>query len=135
MGRKRDAADRPAAADGAIEALRRFALALPGTDEGVACAGTALEKRTLRTGGKAFLFLGRGDAMLKVGASLAEARRFAAKDPAGCRAGGGGWVTVRIGEDAVVPLPVLERWIAESHGLMAPAARVAGAPGRGARKR
>jgi hypothetical protein len=128
MAAKRRAAGGSAGPDAASQALRRIALRHAGTEEGVACAGTALEKRTIRAGKKAFLFLGRGDAMLKVRESLAEAQRFAAKDPAGCRAGGGGWVSVRIGEDGVVPLPVLEKWIAESYRLMAPPARAAAGP-------
>jgi hypothetical protein len=48
-----------------IQSLRQIALRLPGTEEGVACAGTSLEKRTIKVRGKAFLFLGAGDAMLK----------------------------------------------------------------------
>ncbi len=41
-----------------VEALRKLALALPEVEEGVSCAGTALERRTVKVRDKAFVFLG-----------------------------------------------------------------------------
>ena len=41
------------------------ALKLPGTIEDVACEGTALESRSFKVNGKAFLFVGMRDARLK----------------------------------------------------------------------
>ena len=48
------------------ETLRRVALRYPEAEEGVACEGTAAEKRTIKARGKAFLFLGATGAMLKL---------------------------------------------------------------------
>ena len=106
---------------GPLDALRARALGFAETGEAVACKGTALEKRTVTVRGKAFLFLGARDAMLKLGDSLAEARRLAAKDPARYRAGASGWVKVTLGaDDAAAPEP-LARWVEESYRLLAPA--------------
>ncbi len=105
--------------------LRKIALRLPGTEEGVACEGTALEKRTIRTGGKAFLFLGANDATLKLRDSLDEVVRLAANEPSRYRAGSSGWVTVKL--DGEAPAARLRSWIAESHALFAkkPASKAA----------
>ena len=102
-----------------MQALRNLALKYPGTEEGVACEGTSLEKRTIKAGGKAFLFLGPRDAMLKLRDSLPEATRLASKEPGRYKVGGSGWVTVTLAEP--VPLDVLKRWIDESYRLLAPA--------------
>jgi hypothetical protein len=102
-----------------IEALRKFALGLPGAEESVACAGTAIEKRTVKSGGKAFLFLGSKDLMLKLGPSLAKARELAAADPERCRAGAGGWVNIRFATGMPLPAARLRQWVAESHALLA----------------
>lgn len=90
--------------------LGALAKSLPGVDEGVACAGTALESRTFRVNGKAFLFVSQKEARLKLAASLAEAARL------GCAAGANGWVKIAL--DAPPPAKVLARWIAESHALL-----------------
>jgi len=50
-----------------VKALRKLALGYPGTEEGVACEGTALEKRTVKARGKAFVFLGVSEVLLKLG--------------------------------------------------------------------
>jgi len=103
------------------EALRRLALQLPMAEEGIACAGTALEKRTIKAGSKAFLFLGATDAMLKLSDSLAEAEKYAVQEPESCKVGAHGWVTAKIGgARGAVPLDVLQRWTLESYGLLAP---------------
>lgn len=111
------------------KALRALALRHPGVEEGVACEGTVLEKRTLRVGGKAFLFLGPRDAMLKLRESLAEATRLTKEEPARYRAGAGGWVKVSFGPEAPADFALLARWIAESHRVLgdasAPAKRKA----------
>ncbi len=112
-------------------ALRKIALRLPDTEEGVACEGTALEKRTLRAGGKAFLFLGVGDAMLKLRESLDEAAGLAAKEPGRYRVGANGWVTVKLDG---APAGRLEAWIAESRALVAGSARSATKPSPRGRK-
>lgn len=101
-----------------MQALRKLALRLPGTEEGVACAGTALEARTIRAGSKAFLFLRPQEARLKLDASLKEAAARASKEPGRYVVGKGGWVLIRL-DDSKDALEVLGRWIAESHGLFA----------------
>lgn len=119
------------------QALARFALRLEGADESVACAGTALEKRTVRVRGKAFVFLGARDVLLKLGESLPEARALAKAEPGRFRAGSGGWVTIRVDAPDPPPLALLERWVRESHALLAaaPAKPRAGKAARGARSR
>jgi hypothetical protein len=115
--------------------LARFALGLAGVEESIACAGTVIEKRTAKVRGKAFLFLGPSDAMLKLRELLPEASKLAKKDPR-IRAGAGGWVSVRWAEGAPPPLPLMKRWIRESHALFAasvPARKKRGAPERSAR--
>jgi hypothetical protein len=102
-----------------LEALRKLALALPGTDEGIACAGTALESRTVRAGGKAFLFLGPKEIRLKLGESLTEARRLAAKHPGSVKVGKGEWVSIGRGDLGAVPLAVMTTWVKESRDLIA----------------
>jgi hypothetical protein len=107
--------------DGApTETLRIAALRLPETAEGVACEGTALEKRTITARGKAFLFLGPTNAMLKLGASVAEATALAANEPNRYRVGAHGWVTVTFGAGASLPAGLMARWVEESYRLVAP---------------
>lgn len=87
-----------------------IAKSLAAVDEGVACVGTALESRTFRVKGKAFLFVSQREARLKLATSLAEAARL------GCSAGANGWVKIAL--DAQPHASVLKRWIAESHALL-----------------
>jgi len=108
----------PSASKAEIESLRRFAMGLPRAEESVACAGTAIEKRTVKAGGKAFLFLGSKDLMLKFGPSLAQARKLAEADPERCKAGKGGWVSLRFESGMPLPAARLRAWIAESHAIL-----------------
>ena len=98
-----------------MDALWDAATRTPGVESGVACAGTAVETRTAKVRGKAFLFLRPQDARFKLAASAAEASR----PGSGCKVGAGGWCHVVLGAADTPPLEVMERWIAESHGLMA----------------
>lgn len=100
-----------------MKALRAAAMKLPGVEEGVACEGTAIEKRTVKVNGKAFLFLGTGDAMLKLDGSLTAATKLAEKTPARYRVGKGGWVKIVFTDDDAPPIPLISKWIAESHAL------------------
>lgn len=93
--------------------LAVLAAALPDTEQGLACAGTSLESRTFHVRRKTFLFLSRTQARLKLDASAAEARKL------GIPVGANGWVTMQL--DSLPPAPVLKRWFAESHSLVAPA--------------
>lgn len=102
--------------------LRSIALALPGVDEGIACAGTALESRTYRVNEKSFLFVSEKTARLKLSASCAEARRL------GCEVGASGWVKLAL--DGLPAAGVLRRWIRESHALAAGGSGAKGAPER-----
>jgi hypothetical protein len=100
-----------------MKALRRAALRHPDVHEGVSCEGTSLEKRTVKAGNKAFVFLGIADVMVKLRASLPEARRMARKDPSRYKAGAHGWVTARFTDDETPPVALLHRWIDESYEL------------------
>ena len=111
MARQKTRSNRP------MQALRKLALEFPGTEEGVACEGTPIERRTIKTVGKAFLFLGVGDAMFKLGASLPAASKLAMKEPDHYKAGKSGWVKVIFGNEPP-PLARLEKWIGESYQLM-----------------
>ncbi len=102
-----------------IDALRAHALGLSGAEEGIACQGTALEKRTVHVKKKAFVFLGADHVMVKLHDSLEDAKRLAAQDPAAYRAGANGWVTIRFVDGQALPVEVVSRWIDESHRLLA----------------
>jgi hypothetical protein len=111
-----------------LEALRSVALRYPEAEEGVACEGTAAEKRTIKVRGKAFLFLGVSDAMLKLRSSLAEATSLASAEPTGYRVGAHGWVAITFGDTASPALDRLVRWVDESYRLLAPKELVARLP-------
>ena len=99
------------------ESLRKVALLLDDVSEGVACEGTALERRTVKIGTKAFVFIGANEAMLKLEDSLAEANDLAAKEPEHCRVGSGGWVKISIGKKESPTQDVVTRWLGESYRL------------------
>jgi hypothetical protein len=103
-----------------VEALRKLALKLPETSEGVACEGTTAEKRTVQARDKAFVFLGENDAMFKLRESLAHATKLAFKQPQLFKVGAHGWVTATLGHADGPPLDVLEKWLRESYMLVAP---------------
>ncbi len=112
--------------------LEKIAEALADVEVGVACEGTALESRTYKTRGKAFLFVRPVDARLKVDGAREEVARAAAKAPDACSIGAGGWVHLRLQADGLPALSAIARWIAESHALVAgagktPRAKVAAA--------
>lgn len=100
--------------------LRDAALRYPEAQEGIACADTTAEKRTIKVRNKAFVFLGVADAMLKLHASLAEAAQLAAQKPDCFRVGAHGWVTVTFGNAEVLPVDRWVRWVDESYRLLAP---------------
>jgi len=104
--------------------LAAIAESLPNVASGVACVGTALESRTFTTNKKAFLFVSQNDVRLKLAASSADAKK------AGFDVGVNGWVKLPLAE--LPAAATLKKWIAESHALMAPAAR---APRKKAAKR
>jgi hypothetical protein len=95
--------------------LGTIALALPDVEQGLACAGTALESRTYMTRKKAFLFVSKEQARLKLDSSAAEARKL------GFPVGAKGWVTLSL--DALPAASVARRWVTESHALASGNAR------------
>lgn len=109
-------------------ALRKVAMRHPGVEEGIACEGTALERRTLKVRNKAFVFLGASDVMLKLDGSLAEAAKLAKQAPARFKAGSGGWVKISLTPEPAPPLALFTRWIDESYALFAAGPAAARAP-------
>jgi hypothetical protein len=103
----------------AVDALRSLALKFPETEESVVC-----NKSAFKAGGKGFLFIGSDDAtynvMVKLGVSLPEATKLQSKDPAMCKVGAHGWVTVTLPLDQAAPANLFERWVHESFQLVAP---------------
>ncbi len=95
--------------------LAAIAMSLPDVTTGVACGGTPIESRTFLTNKKAFLFVSKKDVRLKLAASAGDAKK------AGCEVGANGWVKILL--DAMPATAALKKWIAESHSLMAPAAK------------
>ncbi|MBL8748713.1 MAG: hypothetical protein JNK78_06105 [Planctomycetes bacterium] len=95
--------------------LTAIATSLPDVTTGVACAGTPIESTTFLTSKKAFLFVSKKDVRFKLAASAADAKK------AGCEVGANGWVKIPL--DGLPAAAVLKKWIAESHSLMAPAAK------------
>src|SRR5262245_43757452 len=108
-----------------MQALRKIAMQYPGAEAGVACKGTALECTTVKVHNKAFLFLRKTDLRLKLGDSLAEAAKLAAKERDRYEAGAGGWVKVMFSAAQPPPLDLLKRWLDESYRLLAPKQLVA----------
>ena len=105
-----------------LAGLRRAALRHPGVEESVACKGTAVESSSFKVGGKAFLFLRSGTAMLKLEKSKSEAIELARRSPHLCKTGSGGWTTVALTEPSELEPGLLESWIAESYALFSRAA-------------
>ena len=112
-----------------MSSLASIAVALPGVEQGIACAGTALESRTYSVNKKAFLFVSREHARLKLDRSAAEARKR------GAEVGVGGWTKLSL--DELPPPSILRRWIAESHELIGrgPAVKKKGAASKPAQRK
>jgi predicted DNA-binding protein (MmcQ/YjbR family) len=99
--------------------LRTQAMGMPGAEEAIACAGTALESAVFRSKKKSFLFIGREHVRLKLTDSLDEAAALAKKKPEVVEIGNLGWVKLTSAEG--VPRKTLERWIQESYRAVVPA--------------
>jgi hypothetical protein len=108
-----------------MNALRKIALGYPEAEEGIACRGTAVECATVMVGKKAFLFLGKKEFRLKLGDSLDEAAKLAAKHPDVYKVGAKGWTSIAVSGIQSAPKGLLERWIGESYRLLAPKKLVA----------
>lgn len=119
-----------------MKAVRTLAMKYRGCEEGIACKGTAIECSTFKVNGKAFLFVGRAEIRLKLGDSVAEARKLAAKEPGRYTVGANGWAKITFNDDQPLPMAVVTRWIGESYDLMAPKKTKSSAqPRKGAQKK
>jgi hypothetical protein len=112
-----------AASTDLMQALRASALRHPGVTEGIACASTTIESRTIKVGKAAFVFLRSNQARMKLADSLAEASRLQLAEPGLYEVGSKGWVKVTWSSDQSPPLPLMARWIDESYLLMSPTTR------------
>lgn len=101
--------------------LFKFAMRLPGAEEGISCKGTALEQPTVTVGKKAFLFLGKARIMLKLSESLSKAAKLAKEQPGVYKAGASGWTTITIEDGQLPPMALLKKWVEESYRLMSAA--------------
>ena len=109
--------------------LRQLALALDQVVETIACQGTALEAASFKVGTKAFLFIGKKDARLKLQASLPTAHALMAQSGS-VKVGAMNWVTLVFDETLTLETEVLKTWVEESYQLMAPT-RLRKSPGAG----
>jgi len=114
-----------------IAALRRIALRLPETLEGMTCGKQAFKARN-----KAFLFVGSEETtyniMVKLRDALPEAASLQAKSPEKYAVGGHGWVKATFSHSAPLPVGRFERWIEESYRLLVPRQLVAFLSSQGA---
>lgn len=85
-------------------------------DESTSCSQAAF-----KVGRKAFLYVGeqggRGKAMFKLDASLAQAEEKADDAPDDFQVGKQGWVTARFCPDAPLPARLWKKWLKESYQL------------------
>jgi hypothetical protein len=104
--------------DKAWDVMLEAALRLEGVEQGIASEGTALESRTIKINGRAFLFLSPKKAYFKRGPSYAEAQE-AAKSSEAVWPGAGGWTSLMWDAPCPVSPAVLRRWVKESRDLVA----------------
>ncbi|HYF48981.1 MAG TPA: hypothetical protein VEJ63_06230 [Planctomycetota bacterium] len=71
--------------------LRKIAQRNPDVEEGVACAGTALESTSYKTANKAFLFVSSRELRLKLENSGEQAAELAKAEPQRYKVGANGW--------------------------------------------
>ncbi len=104
--------------------LRVRALALPEVVEGDSCV-----KRSFKVRKKGFLYLGEKpdeyNVMIKLGASIEEARELASARPESWSVGNGGWAILKFDPAERPPDGLLERWLEESYRLQAPKTLIA----------
>jgi hypothetical protein len=100
--------------DAIVATLQRAAERLPDVEQGIACAGTVIESRTYKIGGKAFLFLGPKVARFKLIDSAKEMAARAKKEGTRYSIGAGGWAALTL--DGKSPVKGdLEKWVGESY--------------------
>ncbi|MEQ1761169.1 MAG: hypothetical protein ABL986_22910 [Vicinamibacterales bacterium] len=118
-----------------VKVLVQAARGLPGVSVGVACAGTTMEARTFSAGSKAFLFIGRKDARLKLSVSLRDADVLAARPDTGVKVGAHGWTTIAVQRESSIPQATLTQWVVESHSLVSGAGGAARPAAQKSRRR
>jgi len=102
-----------------IAAIRKVAMALPDVEEGISCAGTALERAVFKIEKKSFLFLGKAkDGVIELRIKLDDSLPDAEKR--GFPGGAHGWVMVRLEKGKEPPKGVLSKWIKESYSAHCP---------------
>jgi len=98
------------------DAIRRAALTFPGVGTGSSCNQSAF-----KAGKGTFLFIGPGPkgvgfkAMFKLGTSMPQARKLAARHPSRFEVGSTGWVTARFTAEEPLPREIWKAWLAESY--------------------
>ena len=110
--------------DKLIEAMAQHALRYPEVTEGLACAGTPIESRTILTGKKAFLFLRRQEVRMKVADSLPQIEQLAAAHPDQYERGKARWIKISLEAGADPAASDWRRWIDESFRLFATRTRI-----------
>jgi predicted DNA-binding protein (MmcQ/YjbR family) len=104
------------------EAVRRFALGLPGAWEDFPWE----DDRTAKVGKKIFAFLGRAEPgddyriSLKLPDSAEQALALGCCQPTGYGLGRANWVTITVGAADCPPVEVLLDWVEESYRAVAP---------------
>jgi predicted DNA-binding protein (MmcQ/YjbR family) len=111
----------------AAEAVREFALGLPGAYEDFPWG-----ERVVKVNKKVFLFLGRDENLeqgmgigVKLPISGEDVLHMPFAEPTGYGLGKSGWVDVRFTADETPPVELLQSWIEESYRAVAPKRLVA----------
>ena len=107
----------------AAEAIREFAVGLPGAYEDFPWG-----ERVVKVGKKVFVFMGKLDdasgGMLSFGVKLpysgAEALELPYVEPTGHGLGKSGWVTAQFEPDEHLPVDLVRGWVEESYRAVAP---------------
>lgn len=109
------------------EALRTFALSLPGAKEDFPWG-----ERVVKVNKKVFAFMGKKDDFdeglglgVKLPHSGADALKLSFVEPAGYGLGKSGWVAVKLLPGDDLPVELLKKWIEESYRAVAPKKLVA----------
>ena len=98
--------------------IRKMAVGFPATVQGSSC-----NQSSFKTAKGAFLFIGPGPkgkgfkAMFKLGASMAQAKKLAAKEPDRFEVGSTSWVTTRFTSEQPLPRSIWEKWLKESYAM------------------
>jgi len=107
-----------ASAQDPTDPLRKKAMTFPDVIEGMSC-----NQSSFKAGKGTFLFIGPGakgqgvKAMFKLGDSIPEAKKLAAKDPQRFEVGNTSWVTTRFTKEKPLPKTLWQKWMKESYGL------------------